>query len=445
MTFRRDTLFCLLRLLLALLGLWVSTRVYAPLLAEQRVWLVSISALLAATVFGVELRARYRLNGRRPVRRVTSLVILTIALLALLHTGQQGFQLWWARMMVHKAPPQSLQLLGQHLVVGYNDLEEVRYLAGEGLIGGIYITSRNVQGRTTADVRAEILALQELREKRGLPPLWVMADQEGGMVSHLSPPLPLLNPLSAIVRAQGTPEQHLDAARAYGTLQGRQLAGLGVTINLAPVVDVDYSVDVPDDTYSHIRERTISSDPTVVRDIAGAYCSGLAQNNVRCTLKHFPGLGRVNTDTHVEAGLIDTELPELMTSDWIPFSGLMTQPGILTMVGHARLGAVDPELPASFSPGVLSMLRQQWAYQGLIITDDFCMDPVFASHLGVGGAAVSALNSGADLILISHDPLQYYPVMRALMRAQAGGGLRQAMLDQSARRLRQGQLMGASD
>lgn len=435
MKLHRSAVLCLLRLLLAIFVLWASAQVYEPLLMAQRTWLVGATLLLALVVFAWELHATLRLRMRRALRSGIAVLILGSSLLGLLHTAQQGMDLWWTRAMILRTPPQAMRELGQHLVVGYTSLEEVRHLAGEGMIGGIYITQRNIAGRSPAQIREEVAALQQLRHDKRLPPLWVAADQEGGMVSHLSPPLPLLAPLSQIVKSLPDAEQRSQAIFTYAALQGRQLASLGVNVNLAPVVDVNHGISNPDDRHSRISERAISADPEVVRDVAAQFCAGLAQNNVRCTLKHFPGLGAVYADTHQDAAELATPLVELQRSDWIPFRALMNRPGILTMVGHARLLALDAELPASFSAKVIGMLRQQWEYNGILITDDFCMGAVHGSPAGVGGAAVRALNAGADLILVSFDPSQYYPVMRALLRAQAEGRLDQGMLDASARRL----------
>ena len=93
------------------------------------------------------------------------------------------------REAVLGADVEAAQQLGRHFIVGYTHREDVALLAARGLIGGIYVTGHNIAGRTAADVKSEIAGLQALRAKAGLPPLIIAADQEGGIVSHLSPPL----------------------------------------------------------------------------------------------------------------------------------------------------------------------------------------------------------------------------------------------------------------
>ncbi len=108
--------------------------------------------------------------------------------------------------------------LGRHFVVGYSSFDEVATLAEKGLIAGIYITKHNVNGRTAEALKAEIAALQDKRRAAGLPPLSVAADQEGGIVSHLSPPLAKLPVLSTL--ANLPPDIRAEKAAEFGRIHG---------------------------------------------------------------------------------------------------------------------------------------------------------------------------------------------------------------------------------
>src|SRR5206468_6721372 len=108
----------------------------------------------------------------------------------------------------------------------------------------------------------------------------------------------------------------------------------------------------------------ISADPEIVTEVADTYCAQLSDNGVRCTLKHFPGLGRVVADTHLQTA--DLALPpgELASSDWLPFRALMHRDDVIVMLGHARLTALDRQRPVSFSrPVVRGLLRTDWGYE----------------------------------------------------------------------------------
>ena len=224
--------------------------------------------------------------------------------------------------------------------------------------------------------------------------------------------------------------------RTYAADVGRALGALGINLNFAPVVDLDHGVVNPNDRYTRIGTRAISSDPEVVADVAGEYCRGLEQQGVHCTLKHFPGLGRVFEDTHFENATLSAPVDELTKSDWVPFRQLMQQKTTFTMLAHARLAALDRDRPASFSAAVVSgLLRRDWKYDGILVTDDFSMGAVYRSAGGLGAAGVSALSAGVDLILVSYDPDQVFPVLHALLRAEESGVLAREALEASARRL----------
>ena len=94
------------------------------------------------------------------------------------------------------------------------------------------------------------------------------------------------------------------AVRKFAAQQGRALADLGVNVNFAPVVDLNRHVINQAYRFTRIHERAIAADPYVVTEVARQYCAALWEAGVHCTLKHFPGLGRVYEDTHIELSLI---------------------------------------------------------------------------------------------------------------------------------------------
>lgn len=226
------------------------------------------------------------------------------------------------------------------------------------------------------------------------------------------------------------------AVRQYARAQGQGLANLGINLNFAPVVDLNYQVWNPLDRLTRIRKRAISSDPGVTAKVAGWYCEELERTGVRCTLKHFPGLGRVYEDTHTDRAILNSSIGELEATDWVPFRALMSKGSAFTMLGHVRLEAMDDRNGVSFSPTVIrGLIRERWKYDGVLITDNFTMMAVYRSGCGIEEASLRAINSGVDIILISYDPDQYYRVMHALLAADRQGKLDPATLASSDRRL----------
>jgi beta-N-acetylhexosaminidase len=373
--------------------------------------------------------------GHLALRLISALGML-IALLVLTITLALEARFNWTGYQVLSADSSRLERLGGHLIVGYRDSAEIQELVRHRAVAGVFLSGWNANGKTAAAVRQEIRALQRERKAQGLPPLWIATDQEGGIVSRLSPPLTRLSALSEIVEQNPDPVQREHAVREFARTQGRELAEIGVNLNFAPVVDVNHRVINPNDRYTRITQRAISSDPKVVAQVASWYCAALEEVGVRCTLKHFPGLGRVFEDTHREHASLSTSVEELTSSDWLPFRTLMSRGNAFTMLGHVRLAAVDRERPASFSaPVVAGLLRGQWKYDGVLITDNFTMAAVYHTTGGIDEASIAALNAGVDLILISYDPDQYYRVMFALLKADEQGRLNRGILQQSDVRL----------
>jgi beta-N-acetylhexosaminidase len=332
--------------------------------------------------------------------------------------------------------PARLERLGRRIIVGFQSFDEVRPLVEKGGIAGIFITDHNVRGRKADDVAKDIQSLQDIRKAQGLPRLIVAADQEGGYVSRLSPPLKQQPSLGTLVAKLKNDEDREKAVRAYAEVQAQGLERLGVTMNFGPVVDLRLGTSRRNDGETQLFWRAIDSNPYLVAKVAGWYCDTLTKFDIICTLKHFPGLGRVARDTHVVTGEISATTAQLELSDWLPFRRLMGKPGIATMVGHVRVTAADKDTPASYSGEVInSFIRARTEGDVLLITDDLGMGAVTRSKDGLGGAAVKAVNAGVDLLLLS-DAAQYYDtVMSALIEADSNNEIDQARQIQARERL----------
>ena len=332
--------------------------------------------------------------------------------------------------------PVQVARAGRHLIVGYYNLSDMKKLVEKQAIGGIFITTRNVRGRKPEAVANDIRSLQDIRRAQGLPRLVIAADQEGGSVSRLSPPLKKQPALSAVLAPLKDDAAREKAVRAYADEQARQLDKIGVTMNFGPVVDLRTSGPRRDGE-TRLYWRAIDSDPYLVAKVAGWYCDTLTKWNIICTLKHFPGLGRVALDTHVASAEIKASAGQLELNDWVPFRRVMDKPGVATMIGHVRVDAIDKTTPASYSePMIHSLMRTQWQNQGLLVTDDFSMGAVTRSADGVGGAALKALNAGVDFVLLSFSEKHYDTVMSALLEAQGTGEYDLAKHEQSLDRMK---------
>jgi beta-N-acetylhexosaminidase len=323
---------------------------------------------------------------------------------------------------------------GRHFIVGYSSFTEVSTLAEKGLIAGIYVTKHNVAGRTAEALKSEIAALQERRRAAFLPPLIVATDQEGGIVSHLAPPLTAMPALSTL--AELAPERRAEEAERFGRIQGQELAALGINLNLSPVLDLKpASEHTRFDFNTLIGQRAIAADPATVSAIALPYVRGLQAAGVGAVVKHFPGLGRVSADTHHFNAELATPLADLEDSDWRPFKDVLSGSKAQLMIGHVTLSAVDPDRPASHSKRIVDgIIRKQWHYQGIVITDDLVMGAIYQHN--VCTAVVEALNAGVDLLLVAYDGAQFYRLFACATEASGQRRIDTAILSQSDSRLK---------
>ncbi len=233
----------------------------------------------------------------------------------------------------------------------------------------------------------QICALTEdLRQLMG--PLCLIAiDQEGGSVVRATT---LPAPPSALSLAMGG---DIERAQHVGAAVARGIASLGFNWNFAPVLDVNNNPQNP-----VIAERSFGATPKVVIDYAGAWMQGSLDENVAACIKHFPGHGDTAIDSHFDLPTIDKTLDELTRLELSPFYALRdAAPAIMT--AHIMYPQWDAVYPATLSRKILHiLLREQWSYQGVVITDSLSMQAI-NDRYGHGAAAVLALQAGADMVM----------------------------------------------
>jgi beta-N-acetylhexosaminidase len=216
---------------LGLLLVLVSFNLKDPYLVMMRGWGAAI--LLAGSFAGLGLLLRRGCWTSHGIAGKLLVVLWCLPSFAM-RRRRRYFQL--RKQVVLHAEASQARDLGRHFIVGYTSFEEVAPLAAKGLIGGVYVSHHNIRGRTADALKSELSNLQTIRLAAKLPPLVIAADQEGGIVSHLSPqltPLPALSSLTGL-----PPERCSRMAEQFGQRHGRELAALGITLNFAPVVDL---------------------------------------------------------------------------------------------------------------------------------------------------------------------------------------------------------------
>ncbi len=336
------------------------------------------------------------------------------------------------RLQVVTSSPRLVRELGEHFIVGFENFDQARFLASRGMVGGFYITTKNIGGRTFEDIAKKINELQSIRERQGLPPLIITADQEGGEISRLNPLIPPTPSLSLLFNDIHHSANTLDLIKNISLQTSSKMKALGINMNLSPVVDLKIRPKTMfNDPHSQIFKRAISDNPQEVIQVATSYAEAMIANGVTPTLKHFPGLGRVVGDTHLVTGHIQDSLDFLEKNDWAPFKAVSQLKPCAIMLGHVIVDTMDPDNPASVSSKMVSYLRKSWGFNGILITDDFAMGPIYKAKGSVGEASIKALNAGVDYILMSYDGSLYYQAMSALLQAAKEGRLNKSLLQES--------------
>lgn len=296
-------------------------------------------------------------------------------------------------------------------------LDQVRRLAP----GGVILFGENVQ-----TIPQTMGLIRDLQAEAAVP-LFVAVDEEGGTVSRLrkanamhATPLPPNHALSV----GGTPHM----AFTMGSIIGEELSALGFNMNLAPVADV-----VPPNGQSFIGRRSFGSDPALVAEMVSAFTRGLQSHDVCAVLKHFPGHGDTEQDTHTGAVVVPHGLDRLRSVEFLPFIHGIEAGADGVMTAHLQVPAVTGnDLPATFSPVVQkAILRGELGHDKLIVTDAMNMGAI-QQFFSPEEAALNAFRAGADLLLMPPDPDAARDAILAAVREDSG---LMAQLDASVARV----------
>jgi len=324
----------------------------------------------------------------------------------------------------------SQQLAGQRVVYSYPGLTVPAALlqaitAGEA--AGVIFFGGNISG--DAQIASAIQQLVQAQQQSPVPaPLLLMTDQEGGEVRRL-PGAPTLSEKQ--IGASSNPT--LEASQA-GTGAGQNLAGVGMNVNLAPVLDVYYKSGNFIDQY----QRSYSNKASVVTECGQAFITAQQQTGVAATAKHFPGLGSATKSQNTDDGpvTLNVSLSGLRGKDEVPYPAAIAAGLKIVMVSWAIYPALDPTYPAGLSTAwVQGELCGRLAFGGVTITDAIEAGAL-TSFGSYGARAVLAAQAGMDLLLCSaQDPAQGQAVTSALASALDGGQLNSAAFTASVERV----------
>jgi beta-N-acetylhexosaminidase len=316
------------------------------------------------------------------------------------------------------------QLAGQRVIFSYPGLTPPASLLDQisaGQAGGVIFFGENIASLTQiAAVVAQLKAAHASSPVRS--PLLIMTDQEGGIVRRLPG-----QPTQSEKQIGASADPAAEAASA-GTGAGQNLAGVGMNLNLAPVLDVYRQAGNFDDQFG----RSYSSDPAVAAECGAAFVTAQQRLNIAATAKHFPGLGAATAAQNTDLGpvTLDVPLADLRSIDERPFRSAIAARVRLVMTSWAVYPALDPKLPAGLSPAIVGgELRRRLRFGGVTITDALEAGAI----AGFGTPAqcgVLAARAGMDVLLCSaRDVSEGQDTVTALADALQHHGLNPAQFD----------------
>ena len=257
-------------------------------------------------------------------------------------------------------------------------------------------------------------------------PIFLASDEEGGLVARIEDSgigVPYVGPMGE-VGASGDPAAAFEA----GSTIGGYLHELGINLDFAP--DADVLIDPYNQT---IGNRSFGTDPFLCGQMVGRFIDGLHDQGVASCIKHFPGLGDTETDTHTGGAWSSRAIEDYRGAEFVSFQGGIEAGTDMVMVSHlSNTALTGSDLPASLNKVVMTdILRDELKFEGVIVTDSLQMGAV-TERFDSAEAAVTALEAGADILLM---PIDFQAARQGILDAVESGRISEKRIDQSLRRI----------
>ena len=316
--------------------------------------------------------------------------------------------------------------LGQMFMIGFNGTtlsDELKGIITNYGIGGVILFSRNIE--SMSQVKDLCNSLQELSIKNNKKPLLIAIDQEGGRVFRLKPPF-IQYPSYGELGRTGSE----DAVRSNALLMADELIEIGVSMNMAPVLDVNTNPKNP-----IIGDRSFSSDPNVVSRLGSCVIKTFHEKGIIAVGKHFPGHGDTFSDSHLELPVVNHGIERLEGIEFKPFVNTFKTGLKAIMTAHVLYPALDPDYPATLSEKIISgILRKKLGFNGVVITDDLEMKAI-SNNYSDKISAIQSVKAGVDILLICHSHDKQLTILNSILKSVKNGEIKEKRIDESFNRI----------
>lgn len=313
--------------------------------------------------------------------------------------------------------------IGQMIITGFNGSEyndDMDRLINEYKVGGVILFARNIE-----DSNQMIDLTRALQENNNNLPLFISIDEEGGRVSRLPDDVEKFPSAFTIGLIN-------DQQTAYenGKEIGYTLKRLGINLDYAPVLDI-YS----NENNTVIGDRAFSTEESIVSTMGIATMEGIEDSDIIPVVKHFPGHGDTEVDSHYGLPIVYKTLEELRNFEFIPFVKAIESGCDVIMVSHIILNEVDSINPASLSKIVISdLLRKDLEFDKVVITDDMSMGAI-TSIMSIEEACIKSIEAGCDILLLGNAYEEIEQVINSIKLKLYNGEISEEQINKSVKRI----------
>lgn len=313
--------------------------------------------------------------------------------------------------------------IGQMIITGFNGSEyndDMDRLINEYKVGGVILFARNIE-----DSNQMIDLTRALQENNNNLPLFISIDEEGGRVSRLPDDVEKFPSAFTIGLIN-------DQQTAYenGKEIGYTLKRLGINLDYAPVLDI-YS----NENNTVIGDRAFSTEESIVSTMGIATMEGIEDSDIIPVVKHFPGHGDTEVDSHYGLPIVYKTLEELRNFEFIPFVKAIESGCDVIMVSHIILNEVDSINPASLSKIVISdLLRKDLEFDKVVITDDMSMGAI-TSIMSIEEACIKSIEAGCDILLLGNAYEEIEQVINSIKLKLYNDEISEEQINKSVKRI----------
>lgn len=313
--------------------------------------------------------------------------------------------------------------IGQLIITGFNGSEyndDMDRLINEYKVGGVILFARNIE-----DSNQMIDLTRALQENNNNLPLFISIDEEGGRVSRLPDDVEKFPSAFTIGLIN-------DQQTAYenGKEIGYTLKRLGINLDYAPALDI-YS----NENNTVIGDRAFSTEESIVSTMGIATMEGIEDSDIIPVVKHFPGHGDTEVDSHYGLPIVYKTLEELRNFEFIPFVKAIESGCDVIMVSHIILNEVDSSNPASLSKIVISdLLRKDMGFDKVVITDDMSMGAI-TSIMSIEEACIKSIEAGCDILLLGNAYEEIEQVINSIKLKLYNGEISEEQINKSVNRI----------